>query len=163
MLSLQFKEGSTLSAESKVSVPLPEDDPDMMVILCKALHMRFAMKMEEMSPEILLRLGVVVDKYDCAIGMEAISHYWINKQSPAVTDKTRAQLFVASFLLKDSETFQRLGYELQMRTPGEIAVKLQETHHPEVLEGIIGERPLYMMKPESNVTDSHRPHELYQA
>lgn len=138
MLSPHFKEGSTLSAQSKVSIPLPEDDPDAMVILCKALHMRFDMRAEEISAETLLKIGVVADKYDCSLGLGVLPHYWINQQMSTANDKTRAQLFVASYLLKEPEMFQRLGYELQMKNAGRVDIVLQEQHQPHVLGKVIG-------------------------
>lgn len=141
MLSTHFKEGNTLSAQSKVSIPLPEDDPDAMVILCKALHMRFDMRAEEISAETLLKIGVVADKYDCSLGLGVLPHYWINQQVPTATDKTRADLFVASYLMKEPELFQRLGHDLQMKNSGNLSIALQEEHHPHVLGKVIGKTP----------------------
>ena len=137
MLSPHFKEGSTLFAQSKVSISLPEDDPDAMVILCKALHMRFDMRAEEISAATLLKIGVVADKYDCSLGLGVLPHYWNNQQMPTATDKTRSQLFVASYLLKEPEMFQRLGHDLQMKTSGNVSIMLEEEHHPDVLGKVI--------------------------
>ncbi|CAK3817741.1 Hypothetical predicted protein [Lecanosticta acicola] len=131
MLSPHFKEGSTLSRDSQVTVPFPEDDPDSMVVLCKVLHMRYNMKIENMSPSGILQLGVVVDKYDCLVAMSALPYYWINKQSARTDGHSRAMLFVASFLFKEPETFQRLGYDLQMNTVESAEIDLKAEHHPD--------------------------------
>ncbi|KAK5680580.1 hypothetical protein LTS10_007513 [Elasticomyces elasticus] len=40
LLAPKFREGTTLATTSSVEIPLPEDDPSHMIVLCNILHMR---------------------------------------------------------------------------------------------------------------------------
>lgn len=155
MLSPHFKEGSTLTAQSKVSIPLPDDDPDTMVILCKSIHMRFDMRAEDISLGSLLKLGVVVDKYDSSRGMGGLPYYWIHKHLPSPSTHGLASLFVASYLLNESKMFQRLGYDLQMTAKGEMQMKLLDEHHPDVFKEVVGK--FYLAAKMSSKTDPLQP------
>lgn len=51
MLSPNFKEGHQLAALSRVQIPLPDDDVDLLIIMCKILHLRPDATPERLSLE----------------------------------------------------------------------------------------------------------------
>ncbi|KAK5129705.1 hypothetical protein LTR08_002949 [Meristemomyces frigidus] len=77
MFSKRFKEGNQLAASSKIEVPLPDDDPENMQILCHVIHMQHAAASPPTSPQQILRLAEMCDKYDCTKAITASAGEWI--------------------------------------------------------------------------------------
>ena len=114
MLGYRFKEGSTArSAEHPLELPLPDDNPEALALLCHTLH--FSVRPESMKPDIAMQfeLAFVADKYDCIASIHAFSEQWLR----AVSEKNcgSSVLWEASaiaFMLGHAGEFARFAARL---------------------------------------------------
>ena len=74
-----FKEGRELSSAGKVEVSLPDDDPDAFIIIMDIIHGRNRRVPKVIDMETLIRIAMLVDKYQMVEAVEAFSDMWIEK------------------------------------------------------------------------------------
>ncbi|MCJ1244736.1 hypothetical protein MMC30_001935 [Trapelia coarctata] len=72
MFSPRFSEGIALLKSQACPIPLEDDDALAMTTLCQVLHHSYRKIDRDISPEGLVDLAFVTDKYDC---VEAMSQY----------------------------------------------------------------------------------------
>ncbi|KAH0536866.1 hypothetical protein FGG08_006297 [Glutinoglossum americanum] len=72
-----FQEGKTLSSRSMDPIPLPDDNPDAIILLFKVLHFRSRDVPWDPDLGTLAHLAVVCDKYDCVEAVAAWSRVWL--------------------------------------------------------------------------------------
>ncbi|KAK0992402.1 hypothetical protein LTS01_007797 [Friedmanniomyces endolithicus] len=95
LLGLTFREGTALASSSTVEIPLPEDHPALMVVLCNIFHMRNdnVLKLDAIS---LKGLAQLCDKYDCAlVASLAVERYILAALPSAKVDNLADYLDVA--------------------------------------------------------------------
>ena len=106
LLGPTFKEGTELQAKGQLTVPLPEDNPDVFRIICDVLHFRsFA---EELDFPLLLEMATAVHYYMLAKPLQTWAERWLQPHvtSTSTTDwEKTAQLLWISFALEDHKTF----------------------------------------------------------
>ncbi|USW55680.1 Putative SKP1/BTB/POZ domain superfamily protein [Septoria linicola] len=122
MLAPKFKEGTFLAAFSQVDIPLPDDDCEALITLCKLLHLHDIVK-EKQSPNQILQLAILADKYDCCGVLRVIYGIWVNdalQQERGLDDNIK--LFVASFCVKLAAQFRTLGVTLLLDFPSDISL-----------------------------------------
>lgn len=76
-----FREGQTLSATGKVSVPLPDDDPDALKLLLDILHHRTLQVPKTISLSTMTNLTILVDKYQMVEVLGAYQHIWLGDEN----------------------------------------------------------------------------------
>ncbi|KAF1939201.1 hypothetical protein EJ02DRAFT_264120 [Clathrospora elynae] len=77
MFSGRFAEGQSLSAESSPRlVPLPDDNPHSMILICKIAHLQTAGLPEQLSFTAFADFAVACDKYQCSEAVQAWSKIW---------------------------------------------------------------------------------------
>lgn len=72
MLGPHFAEGQALknsTAHGFPSIPLPEDDAEAMILLCRAIHFKLSVNEEIVSFEVCLKLASHCDKYDASAAL----------------------------------------------------------------------------------------------
>ena len=85
MLSPRFAEGQALEAnrglvESTTTIDLPEDDPKAMSFLCRTLHFKENGAQRKLySPEFLMGLAVICDKYRMSRALSPWSNIWMER------------------------------------------------------------------------------------
>ena len=77
MLNGNFKEGRTLQSDSRVEVPLPDDDADTFRILLSIIHGRNRSVPRKIDLDRLVQVAVLADKYQMVEAVEAYSGAWI--------------------------------------------------------------------------------------
>ncbi|CAK3817780.1 Hypothetical predicted protein [Lecanosticta acicola] len=102
----------TRDPESQIIISLP-DDPQSVLILCKALHTE-SLDVRELDLESLERLSRLVDKYDCSAVMRKITGHRFRGDLGTSLDDDRLALLVMSYQLEDKVRFQQIGWHLQM-------------------------------------------------
>lgn len=85
MFGPDFLEGQTLQKYKHVEVPLPEDDPESMLIILYVLHWRNSSVPVTLPSKQIRSIAILSDKYDLNIPMKLAVHQWLN-QNPPVTD-----------------------------------------------------------------------------
>ncbi|KAK1063662.1 hypothetical protein LTR74_009274 [Friedmanniomyces endolithicus] len=79
LLASGFKEGSTLATSTMVEIPLPEDIPEHMAMLCNIFHMRSDC-VSQLNLSSLQGLAQLCDKYDCAPAAKpTVDSYFLSK------------------------------------------------------------------------------------
>lgn len=126
MLAPRFKEGRELAHSSTVEIPLPDDEPVPMVILCNIMHMRHDAVPRKLAADQIIRLAETCDKYACANAVKPSVEGWVSAvlQSagePVASHSTRGdgahgQLLTAVCLLRSEELVQCLATELVIKS-----------------------------------------------
>lgn len=108
------QEGNTLATTSGVEVALPDDDSVAMTLIFKAMHMRISSLPLSLDLSLVKQLAAAVDKYNCAVPLAPITHYWIQRRLQAVEcDLTELyELLHVTYLLEQHELFGQVGVKL---------------------------------------------------
>lgn len=111
ILSAKFKEGHELATRGQLKLHLPDDSGNDMTTVCNVLHMRTNRVKQDITPDELLEISVLVDKYDCCEAMAPTAECWIKRvmEKPFTTDEVRCKLLVASYVFKIATLFRKLG------------------------------------------------------
>lgn len=79
MLKPNFAEGQVLSntkTNEVATIRLPDDDPEAMLWLCKAFHLK--QTHSEVSFPLLEKLAILCDKYDMSLALASWSEVWFS-------------------------------------------------------------------------------------
>jgi hypothetical protein len=99
MLKPKFVEGLTLGANSKLEIPLPDDDPVPFEILMNIVHGRSRRVLREVDLTELCSIAALVDKYNMQEAVEAFSDRWIKDleatQSKRISDDIVSWVFIS--------------------------------------------------------------------
>ncbi|KAF2651683.1 hypothetical protein K491DRAFT_606412 [Lophiostoma macrostomum CBS 122681] len=88
MFNGRFTEGQNLSSASPREVPLPDDDPILMQLLCNICHLRNSEIMRQYDSGFLVEFAVLCDKYDCIEAVRPWNETWASKMLPEKCDST---------------------------------------------------------------------------
>lgn len=72
-----FAEGTTLATVGSVEIPLPDDDPDALIILLNIIHGRTRQVPRVVDIKTMTTFSVLVDKYQCREVVEVFTDMWI--------------------------------------------------------------------------------------
>ncbi|KAK4956310.1 hypothetical protein LTR10_005832 [Elasticomyces elasticus] len=121
MLGPDFKEGRDLAqATDPLEIALKGDDPEAMVMLCRALHMQFVAVPDELTPTTLRALAIVVDKYDCSGALRYASESWVRKVAKSAAPCELPDVLCAAYHLQQAELFGDIGKSLVLKSEGPI-------------------------------------------
>ena len=118
MFSPRFSEGIALSLGKSDAIPLEDDDTDAMTNLCMVLHHCYWQIDKDITPEGLVELALVTDKYDC---VEAISQFsscclteWLRSADEAwpLSTPSYGCLIYPAFTFDDPYAFQQVTKRL---------------------------------------------------
>jgi hypothetical protein len=76
MFNGNFAEGQSLSSHSPREVPLPDDDLESMLLICRITHMQTTELAEELSVGSFTEFAFAADKYQCGKAVQAWSRLW---------------------------------------------------------------------------------------
>lgn len=142
MLGPHFKEGHALAQarSGPVEIALPEDDANAFGHICQVLHRQADTKMLEPSPEMLLKIWVLIQKYDLKGAMKLSLDYWVQQQLDScleLEDLWLLALFCFQFeeatafesvtqklVLSADLPFVRLAIKLEERTKGFVPLQV---------------------------------------
>jgi hypothetical protein len=79
MLQGDFSEGLKLRATGELELPLPDDDPDAFVILLNIIHGHNRKVPRLVDLSLLIRIAILVDKYQMLERVEIFSDMWIDE------------------------------------------------------------------------------------
>lgn len=69
----------TLETSSSVEIPLPEDDPVGMSMLCHIIHLRNNAIAHKPDVGLIHKVATLADKYDCAEAVKHAAWSWISQ------------------------------------------------------------------------------------
>lgn len=111
MFSTRFKEGIELAASSDVVIPLPDDPPHAMDILCSVLHHRnnAVPQGPDLEAEEMARIAELSDKYDCTEALKPSIRSWLLPHKDTASVEQRRHLMTAAYYFHDDRAFRDYG------------------------------------------------------
>lgn len=109
LLSPRFSEGTTLRTEGTVEVALPDDDVQVLQLVCNALHFRHEEVDFTRPLAQLMEVATVADKYDLGFALRPLAEVWILNLLEKVADLECYDLLNAAFLLQHTRMFRAVG------------------------------------------------------
>lgn len=70
--------GATLAVCSSVEIPIEDDDPEALSTLCQVLHFRNDSVPRKPDLELILKVAMHVDKYNCAEEFKPSAECWLS-------------------------------------------------------------------------------------
>lgn len=112
MLGPRFKEGVQLQSSSRAEIPLPEDDPAAMEVICQIIHYQHASFPKRLEPEKILKIAIAVDKYDWCQALMLPAQYWLNTALYHAGLAERRILLHAAYLFQHKAMFRQVGQRM---------------------------------------------------
>jgi hypothetical protein len=152
----EFSEGARLAARHEPSppfqLPLPDDDGDAMLLLCKLLHFATDDVPDLPGLDLLAKLAEVCDKYQCTLVLRHCGNCWARNwlrefetEAPELEDL--CYLFLFTYIADLAAEFAEVAWMLLLQHRGpltgaesQIGILLE---HPLLSQGLLGKcRPL---------------------
>lgn len=106
----QYREGSTLLRNDHLTLPLPEDNAEAMIVICNILHMRSPeVPTATITPDLLDSISTLVDKYDFARAIQPWPKIWLEQEHIQAELKQLEELPIEQ-LVKWVHICSQLGY-----------------------------------------------------
>lgn len=137
MMGPHFKEGHTLAATSRIEIQLPDDDGQAMKTICCVLHQRNSLVPDKLTPREILKVAILVDKYNWCEALKVNVWFWVNQHLETAGNADRCNLLLVSYLLQNSELFQRLGNDVMLHVSRDF--RFDQRDCPEVMNKVFGE------------------------
>ncbi|KAK5676158.1 hypothetical protein LTS10_011450 [Elasticomyces elasticus] len=110
MLSVRFREGNELALNSRIDIPLPDDDGEAMNILYNILHHRNKVVLEQtLQTGMFVKVGILSDKYDCTEAIMPTAKCWLLPSNRIATLTSRRDLMTAAYYFHNDEAFATYG------------------------------------------------------
>ncbi|KAF5006467.1 hypothetical protein FDECE_7154 [Fusarium decemcellulare] len=116
MLSPRWRKGE-MSSEDPLEVDLSEDDADAIRLVCLVVHHRCNEIPENLTPEELLQVAIVVEKYLLTTAFQYVRARWF-KTKNNFNDVLvgNGYMLAAAYLLGDAEAFAAHSHALVLNT-----------------------------------------------
>ncbi|MCJ1388417.1 hypothetical protein MMC18_001264 [Xylographa bjoerkii] len=125
MLNSSFKESLHNQPADKIPiVPLPEDDAEAFTILCKVLHYRMDDFPRVLTPNCLVNIAIIADKYNFVAAITLPSTLWLHS---AIANYTFAancrfanlkKIMLAAYVLDIPDAFSETSWKLLFKHIG---------------------------------------------
>lgn len=112
MFDGRFSEGQNLSPASPRTVPLPDDDPESIIMICKIAHFQTSQLPVKITAMAVSKLALACNKYDCVDGVRSWAIIWIAAllEDPDAADFEK--MILATHLLELPSEFSRISQRL---------------------------------------------------
>ncbi|CAG5153773.1 uncharacterized protein ALTATR162_LOCUS3323 [Alternaria atra] len=96
MFDGRFSEGQNLLPTSPYTVPLPDDDPQCIIMICKIGHMQTSQLPTALTAMAFFKLALVCKKYDCVDVVRTWAIIWVAEllENPATQDFEKIALAI---------------------------------------------------------------------
>lgn len=119
MLSSRYKEGiQHTTGSERTRIPLPEDDGDALLAICKVTHHRVGDGNKVFTASEMLRLAYVSDKYDFTNTLRHWSSIWLRKSLEQSPKEDLGQLLGAACMLDAWEEFSQISLDVVCEQTG---------------------------------------------
>ena len=113
MLSSTYSEGRALAQKGTLELTLLEDDPEAMLQLCKAFHMKLAMTSIKVS--LLEKMAILCDKYDASLALSAWSESWLAYVDGSLHGQDRfPRVLWISYALGSQSSFWHISQQMML-------------------------------------------------
>jgi hypothetical protein len=148
MLKGDWKEGCTLTADGCVSVRVMDCDPESLMIIMNIIHGHTRKVPRSVSLDMLTKIAVLIDYYECAEAVELFTDTWIDYlKGPLPTTYGRSLILwtCISWVFRKSALFKTVTTVAQMQSYEPI-----QTLGLPIPQSIVGKLPLKPRTPEYN-------------
>ncbi|KAI4708106.1 uncharacterized protein J4E92_006292 [Alternaria infectoria] len=132
MFDGRFSEGQNLSPASPRTVPLPDDDPESITMICKIAHMQTSELPLKLAATVLSKIALLCNKYDCANVVRSWAIIWIGALLEDFEAADFEKMLLATHLLELPREFFRVSQRL-VRDPTAILSVTKATDGHEFL------------------------------
>ncbi|KAK4965019.1 hypothetical protein LTR42_012437 [Elasticomyces elasticus] len=132
LLGPRFREGNELATSATVEIPLPEDKPEDMEILCSILHMRHDQAASVLGTKTIMGFAMLCDKYGCAKAVQPSVELWVRDHLEAAKSYDLTNYLRAVSLLGYQDSARRVGANLIKEAAGSI-VSLVAPDNPRLM------------------------------
>ena len=119
MFDGRFSEGQNLSPASPRTVPLPDDDPESIIMICKIAHMQTSELPLKLAVTVVSKIALACHKYDCANVVRPWAIIWIGALLEDLEAADFEKMLLATHLLDLPREFFRVSQRL-VRDPNTI-------------------------------------------
>lgn len=112
MFGGRFLEDQALSTTTPRTIPLPDDDPESIVIICKITHVQISELERTLSASALADLALVCHKYNCADAVRAWGVIWVTSHLESPNASGFEKTLLASYLLDLPHEFFKVSQSL---------------------------------------------------
>lgn len=121
-----------LATSGTVEIPLPDDDPQAMITMCKIMHICPEIMENFRASSHLASLARHADKYDTVRVLGPVTYYWISRALDRASVLYHGNLMIAAYDFNHTELFERAGKSIVM-----FSILPHLTHtHPELSENM---------------------------
>lgn len=136
LLSPRFKEGSDLAASGSVEVPLPDDDPVSLAVVCKILHGQNNKVAYSMPVQEIAGIAIITDKYACTEAMRFAANVWIPCHNSLTDPNLVSTLLLSTYYFRDGPLFDTVCHNIVWRSIGRMST--ENFQGPDVLVDVLG-------------------------
>ena len=111
-----WTEGDGLSPDAPKEVALADDDARTIYTICCVIHHRLDLLPQTLSPQDILQIAIVADKYDLLIALTHAKAQWLKSDRTDETDI--AYLMAAAFVFDDADAFNEQSQALMLHYAG---------------------------------------------
>jgi hypothetical protein len=112
MFDGRFSEGQNLSPNSPRIVPLPDDDPESIIIICKICHIQTSNLPVKLTATAFSKLALVCNKYDCVDLVRAWAMIWVAALLDSPSAPGFEKMILATHLLDLPNEFSKVSQSL---------------------------------------------------
>lgn len=91
-----------------------------MAFLCKVMHYDSTTMGSVPDASEAVRVGILVDKYDCSTAISHAAFFWISANSHEFELAQTSELLVAAYLLRQEKLFSKVSGDLVMKSEKDI-------------------------------------------
>ena len=118
LLGPNYKEGGRLESQSQMEIPIPDDDPEALIMLLNILHMRNDQVPDVLDCHRMVDVVNLADKYLCKDKMELAARLWIKNVEDTTVIAEIGPLITACCLLDFDRYFEYFTRRLVMHGTG---------------------------------------------
>lgn len=139
MFNSSFKEGLiNHKMPQQRLVPLPEDDAEAFILLCRVLHHRSHEIPRSLTGNCLEKLAIICDKYNCISPIAFAGEVWLRAGIKSATAEDLSKLLFAAYILDLPDMFSRISWEILLIQTGPIIDLPGVTDHPLIKGNLLG-------------------------
>lgn len=110
-------------------IDMPDDDGKAMEIVCSLVHLKNDSFSADIPSQLVLRIAVLADKYDCIGALRLAAELWLNCSHTRSYTMPKSCIrshytFAASFLFRNAKAFKEHGRRLILECSTEISAPL---------------------------------------
>jgi BTB/POZ domain len=114
MLGPHFSEGQRLNNDNPKEIPMPEDNPEALKVICAVIHHCYNAQCENLSPRDILQVAIAADKYFCTTALQNASGHWLKPHTKQSTEDL-SHLMAAAYLFDNAQAFREVTQALVLR------------------------------------------------